>query len=190
MESSSILPFTHPQPFLFFFSLSLLVRPLASLHSLTPSFFSPLPLFFLIACSPRPLCASLATKCGRFQPKKTKPQQQKNPRKTVDNGRYEVDCLWALISAHRGKMAGGRRWWWLWTSGRRKNRAHCTVEIKILEKAALSDDWDKSSSSRHSGSEFNSSQPFLKERLISCSIACCATSQAGMHRVVSLTPAH
>lgn len=25
-----------------------------------------------------------------------------------------------LISAHRGKMAGGWRWWWLWTSGRRK----------------------------------------------------------------------
>lgn len=26
----------------------------------------------------------------------------------------------ALTGAHRGKMAGGRRWWWLWTSGRRK----------------------------------------------------------------------
>lgn len=71
-----------------------------------------------------------------------------------------------------------------------ENQAHCPREIKVPEKAALSTDGDKSSSSRHSGPEFNSPQPFLKKRLISCSIACCATSQAGMHRVVSLTPAH
>lgn len=71
-----------------------------------------------------------------------------------------------------------------------ENQAHCPGEIKAPEKAALSIDGDKSSSSRHSGAEFNSPQPFLKERLISRSIACCATSQAGMHRVVSLTPAH
>ena len=71
-----------------------------------------------------------------------------------------------------------------------ENQAHCPVEIKVPEKAALSTDGDKSSSSRHSDAEFNSPQPFLKEGLISRSIACCATSQAGMHQVVSLTPAH
>lgn len=71
-----------------------------------------------------------------------------------------------------------------------KNQLHYPLEIKVSEKTALSTDWDKSSSSRHSEAEFNSPQPFLKERLISYSIACCATSQAGMHHVVSLTPAY
>lgn len=85
----------------------------------------------------------------------------------------------------QGDRSGGGR-----ASGRRKTRPIVPGEIKVPEKAALSSDGDKSSSSRHSGPEFNSPQPFLKEGLISFSIACCATSQAGMHRVVSVTPAH
>lgn len=83
---------------------------------------------------------------------------------------------------HRGMQA---RCWLL----ELENQLYCPPEIKVSVKAALSSDGDKSSSSRHSGAEFSSPQPFLKERLISHSIACCATSQAGMHRVVSLTPA-
>lgn len=60
------------------------------------------------------------------------------------------------------------------------NQPYCTKEIKVLEKAPLSNDWNKSSSSRHSEPELNSPQPLLKERLISCSKACCTTNQAGM----------
>lgn len=39
-----------------------------------------------------------------------------------------------LISAHRGKVAGGRRWPWLWSRWSEENQAYCTREIKVPPK--------------------------------------------------------
>lgn len=71
-----------------------------------------------------------------------------------------------LISDHRGKAQGSRGGCGDGAVGRRKkNQAHCPAEIKVPEKTALSIHGDKSSSSRHSGLEFNSPQPLLKRSL-------------------------
>lgn len=81
-------------------------RPSLGVSSFTCPVF-----FFLITFSQSRFCALLCDKMWMISVKK---------KQKMEIMADMTSTAMVLISAHRGKMAGGWRWWWLWTSGRRK----------------------------------------------------------------------